>query len=249
MEWVDQGIILGTKRHGESSVIAEVMTRERGRHQGLVRGGRSAKMQPLLQIGNQVEVTWRARLDEHLGQFQIEPLAFHAARLMENMMALNGLQLLASHLRLLPDRDPHPQLYEALVAILEHFDEAVLATELMARFEMRLLDELGFGLDLSQCAATGSRQDLIYVSPKSGRAVSREAGKPWEDKLLVLPQFLEDIPGCGVTIDEAKAAWRLADFFLMRDVYLPRGIEMPSARAAYQVYALRLMQSGQERVR
>jgi DNA repair protein RecO (recombination protein O) len=245
MEWVDQGIILGTKRHGETSVIAEVMTRERGRHQGLVRGGRSSKMQPLLQVGNQVEVTWRARLDEHLGQFQIEPVAFHAARLMENMMALNGLQLLASHLRLLPDRDPHPQLYVALVAILEHFDEPALAAELMARFEMRLLEELGFGLDLSECAATGSRQDLIYVSPKSGRAVSREAGKPWADKLLALPQFLEDVPGCGVTLEEAKAAWKLADFFLMRDVYLARGIEMPDSRAAYQVYALRMIEQTQ----
>jgi DNA repair protein RecO (recombination protein O) len=239
MEWVDQGIILGTKRHGESSVIAEIMTRERGRHQGLVRGGRGTKMQPLLQIGNQVEVSWRARLDEHLGQFQIEPMAFHAARLMENMMALNGLQLLASHLRLLPDRDPHPQLYEALVAILEHFDEPSLSVELMARFEMRLLEELGFGLDLSECAATGSRQELIYVSPKSGRAVSREAGRPWADKLLALPGFLDDIPGCGVTIEEAVAAWKLAEFFLMRDVYLPRGIEMPDTRAAYQVHALK----------
>jgi DNA repair protein RecO (recombination protein O) len=239
MEWVDQGIVLGTKRHGESSVIAEVMTRSHGRHQGLVRGGRGTKMQPLLQIGNQVEVTWRARLDEHLGQFQIEPVAFHAARLMDNLTALNGLQLLAAHIRLLPDRDPHPQLYEAMVAIIENFEDTVLAVELMARFEMRLLEELGFGLDLSECAATGSRQELIYVSPKSGRAVSREAGKPWADKLLALPHFLDDVPGCGITIVEAKAAWKLADFFLMRDVYLPRGISMPDARAAFQVYALR----------
>jgi DNA repair protein RecO (recombination protein O) len=243
MEWVDQGIILGTKRHGETSVIAEVMTREHGRHQGLVRGGRGTKMQPLLQIGNQVEITWRARLDEHLGQFQIEPVAFHAARLMENLAALNGLQLLAAHCRLLPDRDPHPQLYEALLAIIENFENITLAVELMARFEMLLLEELGFGLDLSECAATGSRQDLIYVSPKSGRAVSREAGRPWADKLLALPHFLDDVPGCGVTIDEAKAAWKLADFFLMRDVYLPRAITMPDARAAFQVYALKgLMQ-------
>jgi DNA repair protein RecO (recombination protein O) len=241
MEWVDNGIILGTKRLGETSVIAEVMTLERGRHQGLVRGGRGTKMQPLLQTGNQVEVTWRARLDEHLGQFQIEPVAFHAARLMENMMALNGLQLLAAHLRLLPERDPHPQLYEASVAILEHFEQAELAAELMARFELRLLEDLGFGLDLSQCAATGATQDLIYVSPKSGRAVSREAGKPWADKLMILPQFLEDIPGCGASVQEVQAAWKLTDYFLMRDVYLPRGMEMPDARAAYQINALKLL--------
>lgn len=241
MEWVDQAIILGTKRHGESSVIAEVMTRERGRYQGLVRGGRGTKMQPLLQIGNHVEVTWRARLDEHLGQFQIEPLAFHAARLMESMMALNGLQLLASHLRLLPDRDPHPQLYEALVAILENFEDPIIATELMARFELRLLEELGFGLDLTQCAATGSRQDLIYVSPKSGRAVCREAGRPWADKLLALPSFLEDVPGCGLTLEEAKLAWKLAEFFLDRDVWKPRAILPPQSRAAFQIQAASLL--------
>lgn len=242
MEWVDQGIILGTKRLGETSVIAEVMTRDHGRHQGLVRGGRGTKMQPLLQVGNQVEVTWHARLDEHLGQFQIEPVAFHAARLMESMMSLHGLQMLSSHLRLLPDRDPHPQLYEALLAIIEHFEDVNLAAELVCRFEMRLLEELGFGLDLSQCAATGVRQDLIYVSPKSGRAVSREAGKPWADRLLALPQFFESNPGAGITIEEANAAWKLAGYFLNRDVYLARGIEMPDARASYQVYAMRAMQ-------
>lgn len=241
MEWVDQGIILGTKRHGEASVIAEIMTRERGRHQGLVRGGRGTKMQPLLQIGNHVEVTWRARLDEHLGQFQIEPIAFHAARLMESMMALNGLQLLAAHLRLLPDRDPHPQLYEALVAIIEHFGEPEIAVELMARFDLRMLEELGFGLDLSECASTGVRQDLIYVSPKSGRAVSRDAGLPWADKLLALPPFLEDVPGCGVDQISARQAWLLADYFFERDVYKPRGIKVPDAKSGYRIHALRLL--------
>ncbi len=241
MDWHDEGIILGTRRLGETSVIAELMTREHGRHQGLVRGGRSSKQQPLLQIGNHVAVTWRARLDEHLGQYTMEAIEFSAARLMESQMALNGMQLLASHLRLLPDRDPHPSLFDALIAIIGHFDQPVLAVEFMARFELRLLEELGFGLDLNECAATGATQDLIYVSPKSGRAVCREAGKPWADKLLTLPQFLEDRPGCGLDAPSAQAAWKLAAFFLERDVWKPRGIAPPEARAAFQHHALRAL--------
>ena len=233
MEWVDQGIILGTKRHGESSVIAELMTRDHGRHLGLVRGGRSAKMQPLMQIGNAVDVIWRARLDEHLGEYKLEAETFHAARLMESELALNGLQLAAAHLRLLPERDPHPALYDGLLAIIEHLEDRRLAAELVARFELKLLDELGFGLDLSQCAATGATQELIYVSPKSGRAVSREAGAPWADKLLRLPSFLEDRPGCGCDVSNAEDAMRLCGFFLDRDVWQPRGIEPPQARASF----------------
>ena len=157
-------------------------------------------------------------------------------------MALNGLQLLASHLRLLPDRDPHPSLYEALVAIIEHFEDAPLAAELMVRFELRLLEELGFGLDLTECAATGQRVDLIYVSPKSGRAVSREAGKPWADRLFVLPQFLETTPGSGASADETRDAWKLTGFFLDRNVYQPRGISPPDTRAAFLVHVLKVLE-------
>ena len=156
MDWQDEGIIVGTRRHGETSVIVELMTRERGRHLGLVQGGRSHKLRPLLQAGNLVTAEWRARLDELLGQFTMEPVTFSAAKLMESQMALNGMQLLASHLRLLPDRDPHPALFDQLAAIIDHFDETVLAVEFMARFELRLLEELGFGLDLAECAANNN---------------------------------------------------------------------------------------------
>lgn len=243
MDWQDDGIILGTRRLGETSVIAELMTRDHGRHQGLVKGGRSARLQPLLQTGNQVSVIWRARLDEHLGLYTMEPVAFSAARLMESQMALNGMQLLAAHLRLLPDRDPHPALFDALAAMIAHFDDAHLSAELMARFELRLLEELGFGLDLSECAATGATEDLIYVSPKSGRAVSKEAGRPWADRLLALPAFLEDRPGCGLDPVSAQEAWKLSGYFLDRDVWTPRGIKPPETRAAFQHHVLAAMQS------
>src|SRR5690606_18878049 len=128
--------------------------------------------------------------DEHLGTFQAEAVELNAARLLASAAGVYGVQLLAAHLRLLPERDPHAGLYETLCILIGHLEDPRAAAELVVRFELLLLDELGFGLDLDECAATGRRDDLVYVSPKSGRAVSREAGTPWHDKLLALPAFL-----------------------------------------------------------
>ena len=233
MEWRDEGIILGTRRHGETSAILEVMTRAHGRHLGLVRGGRARQQQPVLQPGNRVDLLWRARLDEHLGTLQAEANEKNSARLMDSAIAVYGLQVLAAHLRLLPERDAHGGLYETLAVMIAHLDDADAAGELVARFELLVLDELGFGLDLSRCAATGARDELVYVSPKSGRAVSREAGAPWHDKMLALPAFLQR--GTGLHADAAglEDAFRLTGFFFARHVYEPRGIEEPGARAGF----------------
>jgi DNA repair protein RecO (recombination protein O) len=233
MEWRDEGIILCTRRHSETSAILEVMTGAHGRHLGLVRGGRGRRMQPLLQPGNRVELHWRARLDEHLGLYQVEPLELNAARLFDSAVAVFGLQTLAAHLRLLPERDPHRTLYETLGLVIGHLEDPVSAAELLIRFELLVLDELGFGLDLSQCAATGSRDDRAYVSPKTGRAISRSAGSPWQDRLLSLPAFLQRGAGRRGSPAEIEAAFRLTGFFFGRHVYEARGIEPPQARAAF----------------
>lgn len=243
MEWRDQGIILGVKRHGETSVIAEVMTRERGRHLGMVRAGRSRAMQPVLQPGNEVEVTWRARLDEHLGEFRIEPLTLRAARLMETATAVYGVQAMGALLRLLPERDPHPHLFEALEVILDNLHNPADAGELFVRFELAVLNDLGFGLDLTECAATGARSDLAYVSPKSGRAVSRTAGAPWADKMLLLPSFLNSEENRAADIDSLNAAFRLTAFFLHRHVYEPRGVEAAAAREGFVQAALKALKA------
>lgn len=225
MEWQDEAIVLGVRRHGETSVIAEVMTRRHGRHMGLVRSGRSRSMQPVLQPGNEVDVTWRARLSEHLGDFRIEPTRLRAASLMETALSVYGVQAVAALLRLLPERDPHPHLYEALGVVLEHLHEPAVAGELFVRFELAVLEDLGFGLDLTECAATGGRDDLVYVSPKSGRAVCRAAGAPYAPRLLALPGFLSGekaapAPATGLALADA---FRLTGFFLTRNVYEPRG--------------------------
>lgn len=241
MQWQDRAIILGIKRHGETSVIAEVMTSERGRHLGMVRSGRSRAMQPVLQPGNEVEATWRARLDEHIGEFRIEPVTLRAARLMETATAVYGVQAMGALLRLLPERDPHPHLFETLDVILENLHNPADAGELFVRFELAVLNDLGFGLDLTECAATGTRSDLAYVSPKSGRAVSRSAGAPWADKMFLLPSFLGGERREAADAENLSAAFRLTGFFLHRHVYEPRGLEMPAAREGFVQAALKAL--------
>ena len=232
MEWTDEGTIIGLKGHGESAVILEVMTRHHGRHLGLVRGGRSQKALPVLQPGNSVALTWRARLDEHLGEYKVELLTSHAARLMAAPVALYGLATIAGLLRLLPERDPHPGLHEALAVLIGHLDEAELAPALIIRFELAMLSELGFGLDLARCAVTGSPDDLSHVSPKSGKAVSRAAAQPYLDRLLKLPAFLvEGQGGRRPSPADLLAGFALTGFFLRRHIYEPRGLGEPPERA------------------
>jgi DNA repair protein RecO (recombination protein O) len=234
MEWRDEGLITGLKKYGETSVILEAMTKEHGRHLGLVKGGRSKRMHAMLQPGNQIEIVWRARLDEHLGTYAIEATALRAARLLTNAEALHALNLITSLLRLMPERDPHPNLYRAASLIAEELDTSDHVPAMLVRFEMIILAELGFGLDLGTCAATGGHDDLIYVSPKSGRAVSRAAGAPYHDKLLALPTFLRGDdhetkpPSCDI-----RNGFKLTEYFLMRDLFAPRGLPMPEAHHAY----------------
>jgi len=241
MQWTDEGIVLGVRRHGEGNAILEVMTQAHGRHLGLVRGGAGARMRPVLQPGNVVGVTWRARLDEHLGLYAVEGLHLRAASLLDASHAVFGVTHLAALCRLLPERDPHPAVHAALGAILDRMDEPLAVAVAVARFELRLLAELGFGLDLESCAATGTAVDLRYVSPKSGRAVSGDAGAPWHDRLLRLPAFLLDRQAAGEpTRGELADGFVLTGFFLGRYVLEPRGLGVPEARDHFIAAALRV---------
>lgn len=239
MDWTDEGIVIGTRRHGESSAILEAMTRLRGRHLGLVRGGRSSRLSPVLQPGNGVRLHWRARLDEHLGNFTVEATVFRAGRLMETSASLHGLAYLCALLRLLPEREPDEGLHAAACVLLDHLGDASLAAAMTVRFEIALLGKLGFGLDLSACAATGATQELCYVSPRSGRAVSARAGAPYADRLLTLPAFARsDFIGESVTPAEVAAGFALTGHFLARQVFEPRGLTLPDERAAFLAAAL-----------
>ena len=225
MEWTDEGIVLGVRRHGESSAIVELLTRGHGRHLGLVRGGASSRIRPLLQPGNSVSAVWRARLDEHLGYYQVEGIRLRAATLLASSHAVYGVTHLASLARLLPERDPHQDIYEMLQHTLDDFDDAGKAAAHLLKFELAMLAELGFGLDLDTCAATGETTDLIYVSPKSGGAVSRRAGEPWRDRLLRLPAFLRpgEAGANGWSDQDLQDGFHLTGLFLLRHVLEPRG--------------------------
>src|SRR5207245_6132908 len=167
MEWTDNGIVLGVRRHGESSAIVELLTRGHGRHLGLVRGGSASRMRPLLQPGNTVRAVWRARLDEHLGTYAVEGTRLRAASLLASAHAVYGVTHLASLARLLPERDPHEDIYEMLDRTLDDFDDAGGAAAHLVKLELAMLAELAFGLDLETCAATGGTSELTSESPKS----------------------------------------------------------------------------------
>lgn len=230
MQWSDEGVILSVRPHGETAAVVEILTRAHGRHLGLVHGGRSRKQRPVLQMGNHVEAVWKARLAEHLGHVNVELVKGYAAQAMDDRLALAGLTSLCGLARLLPERDPHPNLFEITLFVLGFLDDADVWPALIVRWEMALLEELGFGLDLKSCAATGATNNLIYVSPKSGRAVSAEAGEPYKDRMLRLPPFLAKTGQGQVGEDDVVAGLKLTGHFLETRVLLPRGEALPDAR-------------------
>jgi DNA repair protein RecO (recombination protein O) len=224
MEWTGEALLIGVRRHGETSVIAEAMVAGRGRHLGLVRGGRTRRLAAVLQPGNTIQLTWRARLEDQLGMFTVELLTARAAALIDDRTRLYLSQLICDHLRLLPERDPHDRL---LAMALRLIDSPPDGADL-ARFELAMLEDLGFGLDLASCAVSGTTTDLTHVSPKTGRAVSRAAAAPYLDRLLPLPSFLTT-RGNASPHDIADAL-RLTGHFLETQVWGPRQLEPSPTR-------------------
>jgi DNA repair protein RecO (recombination protein O) len=194
MEWRAEGILLGVRRHGEHAAILDLFTAEHGRHMGVVRGGASRRMAPLLQPGAQLDATWRARLDAHLGSYTVDLVRGRAAEAMSDRLALAGLNAVCALLSFsLPERHAYPSLHARSLALLDGLGADRWA-EAYLGWELSLLEETGFGLDLSCCAVTGVTQDLAYVSPRSGRAVSRSGAGDWADRLLPLPGVLRGVP-------------------------------------------------------
>jgi DNA repair protein RecO (recombination protein O) len=228
MEWLDQAIVLSARPHGETSAVVTLLTQEHGRHAGLVRGGQNSKSRAIYQTGNQVRAQWRARLADHLGSLICEPMESHAARLFDDPRRLAALSAAAAvSERALPEREPHPACFHGFLALLEamagdHWAEAYV------RWELALLAELGFGLDLSRCAAGGDNDQLAYVSPRTGRAVSLGAGEPYRERLLVLPGFLVGRGGGGPL--EVGAGLAVTGYFLERHVFHPQDRALPQAR-------------------
>jgi DNA repair protein RecO (recombination protein O) len=244
MQWTDEGIVLGVRRHGEANAILELMTREHGRHLGLVRGGAGRMMRPVLQAGNLVNAVWSARLDQHLGLYVIEGLNLRVGSLLAQSHAVYGVTHLAALCRLLPERDPHPTIVPMVETILDHMSDATFAGAMLVQFELHILSELGFGLELDCCASTGTQEDLIYVSPKSGRAVSRAAGEPWRDRLFRLPPFLVEAEATEPSLQDITDAFALTGHFLLHRVLEPRGVGFAEARDSFVAAVLQQKNNG-----
>jgi len=239
MEWRDQGLVLSARKHGETAAIVSLLSPAQGRHLGLVRGGQSRRRQGLLQPGNLVDAHWRARLEEHLGTFTLEAIHGFSAVVLDDPLRLKGLSAALALLDAgLAEREAHEGIFHGTIALLRALEAAPgRGVEDGARgwiagyvrWELSLLDCLGFGLDLSACAATGTTEDLVYVSPRSGRAVSRDAGAPYREKLLALPAFLMDPEAVPSRMDIA-AGLALTGYFLQSHHFAAAGRAMPAAR-------------------
>lgn len=233
MEWRDQGILLSARRHGETSTIIEVFTPEHGRHAGIVRGGTSRKIAPILQPGAQLDVTWRARLEDHIGAFTVEPVRSRAAIAMGGRLALAGLNAVTGLAAFsLPEREVHLPLYHRTEAVLDLLGQDEIWPLAYLRWELSLLEELGYGLDLTSCAVTGATEDLTYVSPKSGRAVSQIGAGEWAARLLPLPAVLR---GEGQAEDaQIVQGLQTTGYFLTHHLAAGLGSRpLPQARARF----------------
>ncbi len=230
MEWNDLGIVLSARKQGETSLLVALFTENHGRHMGLVRGGQSGRLRGVYQVGNLVKVSWRARLEEHLGNFNCELMRPVAAVLLNNALRLSALSsACALSESSLPERAPYSNLYSSLMALIDKIHNSRDWYISYANFELTLLSDLGFSLDFSSCAVTGNTADLIYISPRSGRAVSLTAGEPWKEKLLPLPAFFLPNGPTMVSKKELLDALKLTGWFL--DNHLFMGIKMPPARS------------------
>ncbi|WP_397421376.1 DNA repair protein RecO [Phenylobacterium sp.] len=230
MEFEDDAFVLSARVHGETGAIVELLTAHHGKWAAHVAGGASRRMKPFLQAGAQVNVRYRARVSDQLGSATLEPVGEGPSALFDDPLALAGIAAAAAVTAgALPEREPHPGAHMAFEALVSAFAHDAIWPAVFVRFEAGLLADLGFGLDLSKCAATGSTDDLIYVSPKTGRAVSREAGEPYRDRLLALPPFLLAAQS-RLAPGDVGAGLTLTAYFLEAFIFNPMNRPLPPAR-------------------
>ncbi|THG42218.1 DNA repair protein RecO [Sphingomonas olei] len=224
-------IILSSRAHGEHGAVVRALTGDDGVQAGYVRGGRSRVLRPVLQPANIIIGEWRARTDSQLPALTAELVRSRAPLHSEPLPAAALEWLTALTAAALPEAHPYPRLYQALSGVLDAIDAAPAArgwAAPLARYELLLLSELGFGLDLGRCVATGAQADIGYVSPRSGGAVSRAAAAGYEDRLLPLPAFLA--AGGAAEWPDIFAGLAITGRFLARSILLDRQAETLAAR-------------------
>ncbi|MDY0884124.1 DNA repair protein RecO [Dongia soli] len=243
MDWQDEAIVLAARHYGEHDAVLTLLTREHGRHLGLLRGGFSRRQRPIIELGNRLQANWRARLPEQLGNYQIEGLQSVAALLLDQPLRLAALASACAVIdTALPEREPHPEIFVDLDILIARLIEEVRAGDdargndgwlvEYVRWELTLLADLGFGLDLTHCAVTGETEGLSYVSPKTGRSVTRSAGQGYHDRLLPLPAFLAEDHTARPDRAAILDGLRLTGHFLARHVFAQTGSSPGSGNSA-----------------
>jgi DNA repair protein RecO (recombination protein O) len=230
MEFQDEAFVLSARSHGDTGVVVELLTQAHGRRAAYVAGGASRRMKPFLQAGARVEAAFRSRTSDQLGSARLEPIGEGPSVLFDDPLALAGLNAAAAVAQgALPEREPHPGAFLAFEALMSAFAIPSVWPAVFVRFEAGLLEDLGFGLDLAACAVTGSTDDLVWVSPRTGRAVSRSAGAPYAEKLLVLPPFMLGAQA-GLAEGDVRAGLDLTGHFMEAFVFHPHNRPLPPAR-------------------
>ena len=230
MEWQDNGYVISTKKFGESSVILDAFTRERGRFQGMVKGGMGRSKRSVLQAGNYVKLTWRARLEDQLGQYQVEAIKLNTGYILSSKLAPLGLSSLCELLKKLPDRQAYTQLYDGFETVLEHLIEDENWLPLLIKWQVGFLQQMGYGLDLTQCAVTGTTENLTYISPKTGRAVCEDVGLPYKGKLFTIPPFIIGDFEQEITPDHLFEGMKITEYFIKKHVYDVQNLPFPEAQ-------------------
>ena len=230
MEWQENGYVISTRKYGENAVILDAFTRERGRFQGLVRGGMGRSKRSLLQVGNLLKLNWRARIEDQLGQYQVEAIKLNTGYIISSKLAPLGLSSICELLKILPDRQAYAQLYDSFETVLTHLVEDDNWLPLLIKWQIGFLQQMGYGLDLSQCAVTGTVDNLRYISPKTGRAVCEDVGLPYKGKLFVIPPFIYGDYEQEITADHLFEGFKITEFFLKKHIYNVQNLPFPEAQ-------------------
>lgn len=230
MEWQENGYVISTKKYGESAVILDAFTRERGRFSGLVRGGTGRNKRSILQVGNFLKLNWRARIEDQLGQYQVEAINLNTGYILSSKLAPLGLSVICELIRKLPDRQAYGQLYDGFETVLKYLIEDDNWLPLLIKWQIGFLQQMGYGLDLSKCAVTGTTDNLYYISPKTGRAVCEDVGLPYKGKLFIIPPFIRGDLDQEVTVENLLEGLRITEYFLKKHIYNVQNIPFPEAQ-------------------
>jgi DNA repair protein RecO (recombination protein O) len=231
MSWESNGLILNFSKYNEKSYILEIFTEEHGKHKGIIRGLHSKNKRSIIEPGNEVFATWSGRLETHLGNYNVEPIKLWSSHVLQFKDKLSAISSICSLISLtMAERQPNPIIYfssKKLIEIVASKREDWIREYVF--WEMQLLSEIGYGLDLERCAVTSKSSDLVYVSPSSGRAVTNEGAGDFRNKLLPLPKFMTDFKA-NYDNDDIYNALNLTEFFFKKRFFLPNNLNFPQSR-------------------